>query len=328
MATDGVKIIDGDTAYDTYNEIIDLYDSGEAVESIRAKKPFPPEGYVDDFDYEVMVTAYAQAFWEIGFIGDDIIAEVKRVIEVGACVKSWTEECGAKAGKARQKELDRLWTKINSPNPKIRKRKRYRKVTEFLFEVNDVLAFQSSCKAHYAIVLADIFRYRNICDYCFFITDYKGSLPPTIEQVSKSKVLGYKPPVSGNNIADALAGMFGAENIKNLEGFADMMNNMQKNFQEKMETETASQILLKLIDISHKELKKFVDKFDVIGKLNLDKTKIQLGSSQCISDFEELVNHFDNLEQHIEESNNRQLPADLKVTEEWFDIERLLRNQR
>ena len=63
-----------------------------------------------------------------------------------------------------------------------------------------------------------------------------------------------------------------------------------------------------------------------IGKLNLDKTKIQLGSSQCISDFEELVNHFDNLEQHIEESNKRQLPADIKVTEEWFDIERLLRN--
>ena len=92
MATDGVKIIDGDTAYDTYSEIIDLYDSGEAAESIRAKMPFPPEGYVDDFDYEVMVTAYAQAFWEIGFIGDDIIAEVKRVIEAGACVKSWTEE--------------------------------------------------------------------------------------------------------------------------------------------------------------------------------------------------------------------------------------------
>ena len=105
-----------------------------------------------------------------------------------------------------------------------------------------------------------------------------------------------------------------------------MMNNMQKNFQEKTENETALQILLKLIDISHKELKKFVDKFDVIGKLNLDETKIQLGSAQCISDFEELVNHFDNLEQHIEESNNRQFPAYIKVTEEWFDIERLLRN--
>lgn len=27
MATDGVKIIDGDTAYDTYNEIIEVQDN-------------------------------------------------------------------------------------------------------------------------------------------------------------------------------------------------------------------------------------------------------------------------------------------------------------
>lgn len=105
MATDGVKIIDGDIAFDTYNGIMDLYDSGGTAESIREQVPFPPEGYADDFDYEVMVTAYALAFWEMGFISDDIIAEVKRVMDKGACVKSWTEECGAKAGKARQKNL-------------------------------------------------------------------------------------------------------------------------------------------------------------------------------------------------------------------------------
>ena len=28
MATDGVKIIDGDLAYDTYEHIMELYDSG------------------------------------------------------------------------------------------------------------------------------------------------------------------------------------------------------------------------------------------------------------------------------------------------------------
>lgn len=323
MATDGVKIIDGDIAFDTYNGIMDLYDSGGTAESIREQVPFPPEGYADDFDYEVMVTAYALAFWEIGFISDDIIAEVKRVMDKGACVKSWTEECGAKAGKARQKELDKLWAKINSPNPKIRKRKKYKKITEFLFEVNDVLTFQSSGKAHYAIVLTDIFRYRDMCSYRFLVTDYRGSEPPAIAQVNKTKVLGYKP-LSGNNIADMLAGMFSAEVTNKLEGFADMMNNMQKIFQDKTEKEAALQILLKLIDIPHKELKNFVDKFDVIGKLKLDETKIQLGSAKYISCFEELANHFDNLEHLIEESNNRQLPADLKVTEEWFDLEGLM----
>ena len=34
MATDGVKIIDGDLAYDTYEHIMELYDSGASGEII------------------------------------------------------------------------------------------------------------------------------------------------------------------------------------------------------------------------------------------------------------------------------------------------------
>lgn len=50
MATDGVKIIDGDAAHDTYWGIIDLFDSGANIETIRKKYPFPQpqEYYYDD----------------------------------------------------------------------------------------------------------------------------------------------------------------------------------------------------------------------------------------------------------------------------------------
>jgi hypothetical protein len=41
----------------------------------------------DDFEYEIYTTAYALAFWEIGFITDDIIEEVKKVIEKGLVLK-------------------------------------------------------------------------------------------------------------------------------------------------------------------------------------------------------------------------------------------------
>jgi hypothetical protein len=34
MATDGVKIIDGDLAHDTYEYIMELYDSGASAEII------------------------------------------------------------------------------------------------------------------------------------------------------------------------------------------------------------------------------------------------------------------------------------------------------
>lgn len=35
MATDGVKIIDGDLAHDTYEYIMELYDSGASAEIIN-----------------------------------------------------------------------------------------------------------------------------------------------------------------------------------------------------------------------------------------------------------------------------------------------------
>ena len=38
MATDGVKIIDGDLAYDTYEHIMELYDSGASGEIIKNLK--------------------------------------------------------------------------------------------------------------------------------------------------------------------------------------------------------------------------------------------------------------------------------------------------
>lgn len=125
MATDGVKIIDGDTAHDTYWGIMDLYDGGATKETIREGLPFPQPDYYDDFDYEIYTTAYALAMWEIGFITDEIVNEVKSVICKGACVKAWTADADAKTGKQRQKELDKLWNKITVANAKVRKRKKY-----------------------------------------------------------------------------------------------------------------------------------------------------------------------------------------------------------
>lgn len=88
------------------------------------------------------------AFWEIGFITDEIIQEVKNVIEKGACVKVWTEEFDVKEGKARQKELEKLWSKINTPNQKIRKRKNTKRLrTLFLTSMMYLhFSFQTNSK--------------------------------------------------------------------------------------------------------------------------------------------------------------------------------------
>ena len=38
MATDGVKIIDGDLAHDTYEYIMELYDNGASAEIIKKER--------------------------------------------------------------------------------------------------------------------------------------------------------------------------------------------------------------------------------------------------------------------------------------------------
>jgi len=199
MATDGVKIIDGDTAHDTYWGIMDLYDSGATVETIRNQIPFPQPDYYDDFDYEIYITSFALAFWEIGFITDEIIKEVKIVIDKNACVKIWTEECGVKEGKARQRELDKLWTKINSENVKIRKRKKYKLIENFLYDINDVLSFQLMDKYFYAIVLLNIFQYRGECTYKFGRVLLKSKNIPTLSEIIECSIAGkgYGPDITG-----------------------------------------------------------------------------------------------------------------------------------
>ena len=48
------------------------------------------------------------AFWEIGELTDEILNEVKRVIELKAGVNLWTKDVDEKEGKKRQKVLDRF----------------------------------------------------------------------------------------------------------------------------------------------------------------------------------------------------------------------------
>ena len=126
MATDGPKIIDGDTAHDTYWGIMDMYDNSISLE--RIKQEFPIEAnFFDDFENEIYLTSLALAYWEIGLMDDSLIEKVKHTISKGIGVKVWTEECDEKTGKQRQQALNRLLKKISQTNDKVRKPKKYRK---------------------------------------------------------------------------------------------------------------------------------------------------------------------------------------------------------
>jgi hypothetical protein len=117
MATDGVKIIDGDLARDTYNQLMDLYDSNADIQTIRSELPFVKQDYGPDTDFyhEIFVTAYALALWEMGELTDDVLDEVKKVIALGAGVKVWIAECDDKEGKNVKRNWTSCYRKFPSP---------------------------------------------------------------------------------------------------------------------------------------------------------------------------------------------------------------------
>ncbi|WP_163401446.1 hypothetical protein [Flavobacterium fluviatile] len=190
MATDGVKIIDGDTAHDTYWGIMDLYDSEANFETISKEFPLIQADYFDDFDNEIYVTSCALALWEIGQMTEEKLTYVKSIIDKGACVKIWTEEYDTKEGKARQKELDKFWKKISQPNAKVRARKKYRKITNFYFQPDDLLTFQLKDGNYRAIICSSIDQYRGQCNYILVPTTYNSNKKPTVDDLKDKEILG------------------------------------------------------------------------------------------------------------------------------------------
>jgi len=293
MATDGVKIIDGDTAHDTYWGIMDLYDNGATIETIRNKNPFPQtqEDYYDDFDYEIYTTAYALAIWEIGQMTDDVLTEVKKVTEKGACVKVWTEEYNAKEGKARQKELDKLWNKISSINPKVRKIKKYKVVTNFLFDINDVLTFQLKDNNYCATILFDIRQYRGECTYEFGKVMYKDFKIPTIKDILNSEIVGRKIP-SGHGMDMTSIFSMGMEAMMKQGGIEEIM---------KSEAERTGSFVIGMdkTGVDHKDLINFTDKFHKIGNIKIKTEFKGTGSVGGASSFDDLIREFPDLDNYI-----------------------------
>lgn len=189
MATDGVKIIDGDLGHDIHSIFMEMYDAGASLEEIKSaiKVPFDE---CDGFDYEIFITVYALALWQIGALTSDVVQEVDQAIARGAGVKVWTKEVDSKEGLKRQRELEKLKQKLARPNSKIRKRRIYRPITKFIFEKDTALVFQLPNSNYCATILMDIFQQKGRCTYYFVASTYAGNNKPSIEDIKDVEVVG------------------------------------------------------------------------------------------------------------------------------------------
>jgi len=295
MATDGVKIIDGDLAHDTYWGIMDLYDSNVDIASIKQEFPFirTEYGKEEDFYHEIFVTSYALAFWEIGELTVEILQEVQSVINVGAGVKVWTEQADAKEGKARQKELDKFWKKINQPNTKIRARKKYRKITNFHFQVDDLLTFKLKDNFYRAIICASIDQYRGECNYMLTPTTYKSKNKPTVEDL-----LNYD--ISGITIG---AG-YDRETIVEMQPGVETLWTLFPYIAE---------FFFGLVQqgVDHKSFVSFKDKFEKVGTLKIKDSFKKSGARGGIGSFDRFENIFEDYDKEQKIFGYKKFPVPL-----------------
>jgi hypothetical protein len=294
MATDGVKIIDGDLAHDTYNQIMDLYDGDASIELIRKEVPFTKQDYgrEPDFYHEIFVTAYALAFWEIGELTNDILEEVKRVIDLKAGVKTWAEQCDEKEGRKRQRELDKLLKKISQPNLKIRKRKKYKKIVNFFFQPEDLLSFKLDDGSYYAVICAKVEQYRGECCYYLAATTYKGKSRPTAEDLKTCFIIGTKIG-SGYGQEDMLLMQPGIDHIWKYTGVPNIFFG------------------LSLLVVLHEDFMAFKERFEVVGKLKIRESFKHMGSRCGLRGFDRFQDYFGDLEKNLITFREEKYPVSL-----------------
>ena len=190
MATDGVKIIDGDLAHDVYHTFMDLYDAGEPTETI---KTIVEQLRIDndDVDDEIFITACALALWEIGHLDEKVHSRVAFTIQQGAFPNYLTQsEHAPVEGRRRQQVLNRFWNKISQPNLQPRKRKSHKAQTKFVFAEGDVLSFQMLDGTYRATILLLVSQHRGRCSYIFAKTTYTSASKSALDDVRNGEIMG------------------------------------------------------------------------------------------------------------------------------------------
>lgn len=295
MATDGIKIIDGDLAHDTYNSIMDLYDSGADIRTIMKNIPFTKTalGQDTDFYHEIFVTAYALALWEIGELTDDITNAVKEVIDLQTGVSVWSQEVNQVEGQKRQRELEMFWAKISKPNLKVRKRKKYRIISKLYFEPDDLITFQTSDNIYHAVVCAKITQYRGQCTYDLVATTYAGRNQPTEKDLLDCSIAGRRIG-SGYSPEVTLA-------------YQPNVNEIWDFYKKETNFFFGAHYYL----VTHRDLIHFRDKFEKVGKLRIRESFKKSGGYGYESAFDRFEEIFSDIDQHMRTFQLEKYPIQL-----------------
>lgn len=280
MATDGTKIIDSDNAHDVYWGIMNLYDDGADLELIEQTFPLQSQGYYDDFDNEIYITACGLAYWELGLMTQKRLHFIKQTIEKEAGIKLWAEY-SEKDAKDRKNVLKRYLTKISKENQKIRQRKKYRKVKHFVYSENSVLTFQLQNGNYAVTICAKIEQHRGHCNYWLIPTTFQSKEKPQISDIKQVEFLGR-----------TIATGYGREQCKIYQPNIDKI-------WEHIGSEKHFALGLVIDAISHKEFKELKHTFEKIGELEIMEGFKKVGSFGGFISLEHFTESYADLENRI-----------------------------
>ncbi|MEO7298035.1 MAG: hypothetical protein ABI042_05605 [Verrucomicrobiota bacterium] len=154
MGAWSTAILGDDSAADVYGEFIENYNDGKELSAIRRELEAKNKSELNDPDEgPIFWLAIAKAQWDCGSLDSDVLAKVGEIVNHGLGLDRWSEGTVRDLEK-RKKVLSEFYTKLQTPNPKPKKRKKPRFIPA-VFETGDCLALHLTSGGYgAALVLA------------------------------------------------------------------------------------------------------------------------------------------------------------------------------
>jgi hypothetical protein len=139
MGTWSTSILGDDFASDVYGEFIEAYNDGKELKTIRHELESKNRSEINDSDDgSIFWLALAKAQWDCGSLDSDVLVKVGAIVNQELGLDRWREGAAPDLEK-RKKVLSEFCAKLQTPNPKPKKRKPP-KLIPAVFEAGDCLA--------------------------------------------------------------------------------------------------------------------------------------------------------------------------------------------
>ncbi|MEQ1921324.1 MAG: hypothetical protein ABL952_02335 [Pyrinomonadaceae bacterium] len=278
MAIDGTKIIDSDLGHDIYNEFMDQYDAGVEFVDIRKKVDAWRGDVLGEEEFEIFITVYAQALWEVGELDKETLSEVREAISKRAGYRMWLEEGGLEDAQSRERVLSRFLIKISTPKKANRKRKKYKLPAKHLLEDNDVVSLRMPDGTYRAaIMVKTAIIHRNLV-YYFTKTSFEGKELPTDMDIRASFIFM-------SRIETFYTESYIKKEQPGIEKFWRRNDTAPRNFLLGGSFE--------LVD--HRDLIKFCERLQLVTRFNIRDCYKMTGSFGYSSNFEDFSSRFEDL---------------------------------